>query len=107
MKWLALLTCAGLAGCAAVRASGADTIPPKNVEQCRTLCASADMELTSLVIVANQTGCVCQHASAGASAAATGGAVAVMLAERQRQEQAAAEQRSRQRQAATHAGTAR
>lgn len=76
-----------LAGCAAARASARDSIPPENVEQCHSLCASAGFEMTSLVIVANQTGCVCGKPDQGTAAAATGGAVAVLLAQQQSQQQ--------------------
>ncbi len=76
---------------AAQRASGSDTIPKKNVNQCRALCESADLELQSIVIVANQTGCVCQvkqSATSGAAGAAGGGAVTVLLEQQRRAAQA-------------------
>lgn len=74
-------------GCAASRASSRDVLPAKNVTQCRTLCDSAGMSLQSIVVVANQTGCVCGPAEHGPAAAATGGAVAVMMAQRAAQQQ--------------------
>ncbi len=76
-----------LSGCAASQASNKDSLPEKNVAQCKSLCASAGMPLESIVIVANQTGCVCGASPDGGSAAATGGAVAVLLAEQQRRQQ--------------------
>ena len=75
------------AGCGANAASRRDTLPASNVTQCRSLCGSAGMQLQSLVIVANQTGCVCGPGTAGTSAAATGGAVAVLLAQQRQQQQ--------------------
>jgi len=83
-----------LSGCGAQQASNRDTLPVENVTQCRTLCNSAGMSLESIVVVANQTGCVCGASSEGGAAAASGGAVAVMLAEQAQQQQ---QQRQRQR----------
>lgn len=76
-----------MVGCAASRASNRDVLPPENVTQCRALCESAAMTLQSIVVVANQTGCVCGPAVHGGAAAATGGAVAVMMAQRAQQQQ--------------------
>jgi len=59
-------------------ASMQDGIPKSHVEQCRSLCASANMKLQSIVVIADRTGCVCGPGSVGA-AAASGGALAVML----------------------------
>ena len=82
-----------LSGCAATEASNRDTLPAANVIPCRSLCDSTGIPLQSIVIVANQTGCVCGNASAGGSAAATGGAAAVMLAQQQEQQQQQQQQR--------------
>ena len=78
-------------GCGPKPASNRSTIPRDNVTQCVSLCQSAGLQLQSLVIVANQTGCVCSpgsaQASAGGAAAASGGAVAVIIAQQQQQQQ--------------------
>jgi len=76
-------------GCAAQRASFSDSIPMMNVNQCRSLCESVQMELQSIVIVANQTGCVCgvKNASSGATAAASGGAVTLLMEQEERRAQ--------------------
>ena len=78
-----------LTGCGPVAASRGSSIPQQNVQQCIALCSSAGLELQSLVIVANQTGCVCAppngRASNGAVGATSGGAVAVLLAEQSQQ----------------------
>jgi hypothetical protein len=80
-----------LLGCGPKPASNRSTIPRDNVTQCVSLCGSAGLELQSLVIVANQTGCVCSppnvQSSAGSAAAASGGAVAVLIAQQQQQQQ--------------------
>lgn len=88
LRSVVFLAC--VAGCAANPASNRDTIPQDNVTQCRSLCSSAGLMLQSVVIVANQTGCVCGVSSpvaGGGPAAASGGAVAVLLASRRDQQQ--------------------
>ena len=85
---LPLLAAVSLAGCGAAQASNRDTIPRGNITQCRSLCESSGMALQSIVIVANQTGCVCGvQGSLAAASAASGGAVAVMLAEEEQRRQ--------------------
>ena len=78
-------------GCGPTAASNRSTIPRDNVTQCVSLCESAGLVLQSLVIVANQTGCVCSplnaQSNAGGAAAASGGAVAVLMAQQQQQQQ--------------------
>ncbi len=57
----------------------------KNVTQCESLCASANLVLTSVVVVANRTGCVCQvpgvAVEGDTSVSVVGGAIAAMEAE--------------------------
>ena len=57
-----------------------------NVNQCRDICSSVDMELGAVVVVMNNTGCVCEVAqrteNAGASTVA-GGAVAQTVHQQQ------------------------
>lgn len=81
-----LLLFAGLAsGCPAARASAQNELPSENVSQCHDLCRSAGMRLTSIVVVANQTGCVCGNGSSAGSAAAAGGAAVVLMAQQEQQ----------------------
>lgn len=81
---------AAASGCGASQASYlSDSIPASNVTQCESLCASANMEMTSLVIVANETGCVCERPdSPGGTAAAAGGAAQLVLERRRAQNNA-------------------
>lgn len=86
-----------LTACGPKRAANRDTLPEDNVTQCRSLCDSAGARLSSVVIVGNLTGCVCEFPQSYASEQSTtrdatassvsGGAVAVMLANQQRQQQ--------------------
>ncbi len=88
---LALLTTACLTP---VGVTGRTSIPEDAVEQCDRLCRKVGWRVTSLVVVANETGCVCgpkDAQSAAGTTEATAGAVTVML-------QARAEQQRRQQQ---------
>ena len=92
---LLVIGIATTSSCAANQASVSDTLPEENLDQCQSLCSSVGLRLTSVVIVANQTGCVCEVAEPGPTSAAVGGAVTVMLQQRrsQAQQQAARQPR--------------
>lgn len=73
-------------GCGAAPASGSDTLPMKNLDNCQSLCSSIDMTLTAVVIVADRTGCVCEisgRSGAGGGASIAGGAVIQALNQEQ------------------------
>jgi hypothetical protein len=87
-----------LAGCfpvpASVSAAVEGPVPDERGEECRVACGSLGMELTSVVLIMNHAGCVCQIIPApipaspegpssqdkGAAAAAGGAAVAAVIA---------------------------
>jgi hypothetical protein len=88
---LALLTTSCLTP---VGITGRTSIPEDAVQQCDRLCRKVGWRVTSLVVVANETGCVCGPRDAQSSVGATeatAGAVTVML-------QANAEQQQRHQQ---------
>ncbi len=90
---VSLLTAIFFCGCGAQQASARDELPMENVTQCQSLCSSVNMTLGAVVVVANQTGCVCEvsgRSDAGGSSSVTGGAVVQVLkqrSEQQRQQQ--------------------
>ena len=74
-----VLACGFLAGCfIRPAASSTDVIPGAHIEQCKSLCASANMTVQSIVVISDRTGCVCGKAQSAAAAASAGG-VAVVL----------------------------
>jgi len=85
----ALLMTISMSGCAAQQASNRDELPMENVTQCQSLCSSVNMTLGAVVVVANQTGCVCEVSSrseAGGSSSVTGGAVVQVLKQQSEQQ---------------------
>lgn len=92
---MSLLTAIFFSGCGAVQASNRDELPMENVTQCQSLCSSVNMTLGAVVVVANQTGCVCEvsgRSEAGGSSSATGGAVAQLLQQQAAQQKKQSEQ---------------
>ncbi len=81
-----VLAFSSLAGCAVQPAANRNSLDIDNVNQCRDICSSVDMELGAVVVVMNNTGCVCEVAqrteNAGASTVA-GGAVAQTVLQQQ------------------------
>lgn len=73
-----------MTGCAArVGTSGAVYVPKDSAAQCAAQCQSTGMVLSSMVVMANNVGCVCSPAGAQATAcpnAATGGAAGGLAA---------------------------
>jgi hypothetical protein len=64
-----------LAGCAISKAAQT-TVSKDLAADCNKHCASLDMRLTAVVIVANQGGCVCEPTSSPASNTSRAGATA-------------------------------
>lgn len=79
----------GLSGCNEVNKAVIGPLPPERGSECRANCASLGMQLTSVVLIMNSTGCVCQvidvtkplgatpAATAEQAAAAVGGGAAI------------------------------
>jgi hypothetical protein len=88
---LLVLLLAASSGCtAAVGTAGMTSVPRDAASTCATHCSSIGMSLDSVVIMANNVGCVCRGGrSAAASDGATtaGGMAALIVAEQQRQQQ--------------------
>jgi hypothetical protein len=89
-----LLSVALAAGCAiAPPVSPLMTVPPDTAQKCMNVCATMGLTMSAVVVVANNSGCVCEPApgagprAGGASAAAAGALIAI---EDQREQQAAA-----------------
>ena len=78
-------------------------LPRDSTPQCGALCAQIGLPLDSVVIMANNVGCVCRAvpppastAPPGASASA-GGMAAIMIAQEAARQQQAAQQQQQQR----------
>src|SRR3954462_15415679 len=81
----------GLSGCNEVNRAVSGPLPPERGAECRANCASLGMQLTSVVLIMNSTGCVCQvidapkppgatpAATAEQAAAAVGGGAAIAV----------------------------
>jgi hypothetical protein len=77
-----------LAGCAAQPVNMFTTIPKETASECTKICDSIGLQMTSVVVVASQVGCVCEKSAASKGAqASTAGAGAVIALEAQRQQQ--------------------
>jgi len=50
----------GLFGCNEVNKAVIGPLPPARRNECRDNCAALGMQLTSVVLIMNSTGCVCQ-----------------------------------------------
>ncbi len=76
-----------VAGCAAtVGTTGVAYVPKDAAATCTTYCTDVGMTLTSVVIMANNVGCVCgvNNAAPGTSAAAGGMATLLMAQQSER-----------------------
>jgi hypothetical protein len=83
-----------LAGCAAtVGAGGLVNVPSDSRAQCATHCQSIGLELSAVVVMANNVGCVCNAGpandtpKAAAASASAGGMAAMMAAQEERDRQ--------------------
>ena len=90
-----ILVLAFTAACTAPVGS-ARSVPPDAAGQCASQCGEVGMALDSVVIMANNVGCVCRGrsgapagAAAPAGASAGGGMAAIMIAMQQQQQPAA------------------
>jgi hypothetical protein len=83
MKTLFLGLVLALSACAAtVGTTGFVQVPKEAASDCRAMCADIGLPLESVVIMANQVGCVCgKTASATGGGAAAGGMAAVLMQE--------------------------
>ena len=89
-----LLVVALCAACAAHPVNTFTTIPKETPTECTSICRSIGLELTAVVVVASEVGCVCEKSPGaakqqGASAAASGAVIAVERAQRQHPQQQA------------------
>jgi hypothetical protein len=102
MKQLfALIALSLFCSCAAMPA--AVSVDRERATECVQHCASLDMTLSAIVVIANRCGCVCEPAKSGASAesgaslgavAAAGGMAAVLAAEQSSNDQSQQQQQS-------------
>src|SRR5436305_13259969 len=85
MKWIALIF---VMACTAPVGSTID-VPRNSAATCAGYCQSIGLPLQSVVIMANNVGCVCnaQPAAPSGAPAASGGVTAVMMAEEARRQQ--------------------
>ena len=90
MKRLVLLAVLPLAvACSSVQPAVTPhtTVPPNTAEQCSNVCGEMGLVMSAVVIVANQTGCVCEPRAGGspraggASASAAGTVMAMLRAD--------------------------
>ena len=82
-----LLLC--VTACAAnVGTSGSTYVPKDSAATCTSYCAEIGLQLNSVVIMANNVGCVCTHGGppAPASADAAGAGMATLLLQQQQQQ---------------------
>lgn len=88
-KQTVLLLALSSAGCAAaVGTSGVMYVPKDAATTCASHCDSIGMQLGSVVIMANNVGCVCNAKDApAASSAAAGGVAALMMDDDERRQQ--------------------
>jgi hypothetical protein len=94
---LALTSLLVLAGCqpATVGVRDPGDVPVGSAATCKSLCERIGLPLESVVIMAENVGCVCGAGGTAAQAGTSGGMAAIML-----QEEAAQQQQQRQRRAA-------
>jgi hypothetical protein len=85
-----------LAACVApVTPAVAGPVQTERGQECRAACAGLGMQLTSVVLIMNSAGCVCQvndpppRADGGGAAAAMGGAAIAAVVAKQREDEAA------------------
>ncbi len=87
MRRAAVLLAVMLSACAAnVGVSGPTFVPKDAAATCHNLCADIGLPLDSVVIIAQNVGCVCAAAPRASSAAAGGGMAAVIELERAAQQ---------------------
>ncbi len=80
MRRAALLLAVMLLACAAnVGVSGATFVPKDAAATCRGLCGEIGLPLDSVVIIAQNVGCVCAAAPRASAAAAAGGGMAAVI----------------------------
>ena len=88
MKRIALLLGLCSAGCpATVGTSGAIYVPKDAATTCSAHCNEIGLALNSVVIMANNVGCVCSAASPANANAATGGGMAALIMEAEQRRQ--------------------
>ena len=80
MKMIVCLLGILAAGCAATIGTGGTTYVPKNAAStCAAHCGEIGLALNSVVIMANNVGCVCSAAATASGGAASGGGMAALL----------------------------
>jgi hypothetical protein len=81
----------GLTACTAtVGTGGGVSIPPDAATTCANHCSSIGLSLDSVVVMANNVGCVCRRASSaarGTEGSAAGGMAALIVQEEQQRQQ--------------------
>jgi hypothetical protein len=81
--WLFMLSATGCA--ATVGTSGAIYVPRDAAATCAAHCHEVGLALSSVVIMANNVGCVCSAAATADNGAAAGGLAALMMQQQQHQ----------------------
>lgn len=88
---MATVLCGWLVGCNAMVGTGGMTSVPKDAAStCASHCQSIGLSLDSVVIMANNVGCVCRGSNASersSKGATAGGMAALLVAEQQQQQQ--------------------
>jgi hypothetical protein len=84
LKSIALLLGLCGAGCVAPVGVVSKTLPSDAAQTCASQCGSIGMALSSVVIMAENVGCVCSASSPPESGASGGGMAALLMAEEHR-----------------------
>lgn len=93
MKRIAFLLVLCSAGCAAtVGTSGSIYVPKDAAATCSAHCHEIGLALNSVVIMANNVGCVCSAASPATADAATGGGIAAFIMDEEQRRQSSNQQ---------------
>ena len=93
MKRIALLLGLYNTGCAATVGTSASVYVPKDAAAtCSAHCHEIGLALNSVVIMANNVGCVCSAASPAAGDGATGGGMAALMMDAEQRRQSSNQQ---------------
>jgi hypothetical protein len=97
MKTIVIAASLLFAGCSATVGVSGVSVPKDSAATCSGLCDSIGLTLESVVVMANNVGCVCRATPAAAPTAATaatsGGMAAILVQQQQQQQQRQQQQR--------------